>query len=267
MEHDRLVAMMRKSLLSPKVIGVLGGKGGVGKTSTVMSVASTLAKYRSGRVVAITLDYNSTLALRTRKVSDSARGDMSLLDFATDRTLTGPTSIAKCFQVNRQGLSVLGTGLNPISRDQLGAAQYQRALKMLKGSFEIIVVDFGNIPNSDVFWASLASLDSLILVTSTESDSIQGIRLAEGVIREAGRDDLLGDQTTMIVNYRSPAAPKVDLENFVGRIQSTEKREVLEIPWDDHLSEGGPVDIELLSKPVQYQYLRAAAIVAASLPS
>jgi MinD-like ATPase involved in chromosome partitioning or flagellar assembly len=267
MEHDRLVAMMRKSLLSPKVIGVLGGKGGVGKTSTVMSVASTLAKYRSGRVVAITLDYNSTLAHRTHAVSDSARGDMSLLDFATDRTLTSPSAISKCFQVNRQGLSVLGTGLNPISRDQLGAAQYTRALKMLKGSFEIIVVDFGNIPNNDVFWASLKSLDALILVTSTENDSIKGIHLAEGVLREAGRDDLLGEQTTMIVNYRSPAAPKADLEKFVGRQQSTEKREVLEMPWDEHLAEAGPVDIELLSKPVQYQYLRAAAIVAASLPS
>lgn len=266
-EQDRLVAMMRKSLLSPKIIGVIGGKGGVGKTSSVMTIASMMAKYRSGNIAAVTLDYNSTLALRTRKVSDAARSDMSLLEFATDRSLSSSSQIIKCFQVNRQGLYVLGTGLNPISHDVLNAAQYRRAMNMLRKVFDIVFVDYGNIPNNDVFWESLNSLDALVLVTSTENDSLQGIRLAESTVREAGRADLLADHTTMFVNYRSPAAPKVDLDNFVGKMQAVGNREVLEVPWDDHLSEGGPVDIDLLSKPVKYQLLRGAAIVAASLPS
>lgn len=267
MEYDRLIAMTNRSLLGPKVIGVMGGKGGVGKTTTALSIASTIAETRSKPVVAITLDYNSTLALRTKSVSEPARGNVSILEFATDTTIRTPNDIAGCMRNNKHRLSVLGTGLNPVRHDQLNGEQFSHALRVLKSQYEIIVIDFGNTPNSSAYWEALRSLDALILVTSTENDSMQGTRTIEEIARESGLTDLMDERTLMVVNHRTSAEPKVDIEHFVARQQAVSRREVIFFPWDDHLSESGPIDLDLVSKSNRFQIIKAAAIIMTRLPA
>ena len=266
LEYDHLITISNRSLLSPKVIGVLGGKGGVGKTSSAISLASMLASIRSKPVVAVTLDYNSTLSLRTKEVSAPARGDVSLKDFATDQTIRTPNDIAGCMRNNKHRLSVMGVGLNPMA-SPLTPKEFLHALRLLRSQYELVIIDFGNSPNTDTFWTALKSLDYMVLVTSTENDSMQGTRLIENLAREAGLIDLLSRRTLEIVNSRSPADPKVDLDHFVGRIQSVDQREVIQIPWDDHLSESGPVDLDLMSKSTRWQFLLASAIVIKNLPA
>ena len=266
MQYDNYVSLINRSLLSPKVIGFIGGKGGVGKTTTLMSTASTIAELRSKTVVAVSLDYNQTLSLRTKSQSNPARGDVTLLDFATDKTIRTSNDIAGCMRVNHHRLSVLGMGLNPVNHDLLTPEQYDHALEMLKSQYELVFIDFGNIPNSESYWAALKSLDAMVLVTSTENDSMQGARLVENMARSAGLTELL-NHTSVIVNHRSPADPKVNLDHFVGRMQSVATREVVDMPWDEHLSESGPVDLDLLSKRARWQLLLTSAVVISSLPA
>lgn len=267
LEYDHFIARINRGLRNPKVIGVLGGKGGVGKTTSAMVLASTLAQHRSKPVVTITLDYNNTLALRTKAVADAPRGNISLLDFATDQTIRTPNDVAGCMRSNKHRLSVLGTGLSALRHEILTPEQFTRGLSILKSNYELILVDFGNSPNTETYWTALAALDSMVLVTSTENDSLQGARSVEGIARDAGLLELMDQRTTVLVNHRSSADPKVNLETFVNRQHSVKAREVLDIPWDDHLSESGPVDLDLLSKPTRYQYVRAAALVVSSLPA
>ena len=267
LEYDHLITRINRGLRNPKVIGVLGGKGGVGKTTSAMVLASTLAQHRSKPVVAVTLDYNDTLALRTKAVADAPRGNLSILDFATDATIRTPNDVAGCMRNNKHRLSVLGTGLSALKHEVLTPEQFLRGLDILKRNYELIVVDFGNAPNTETYWTALESLDSMVLVTSTENDSLQGSRRVEEIARDAGLLELMDQRTTVLVNHRSSAEPKVNLETFVNRMHSVKAREVLDIPWDDHLSESGPVDLDLLSKPTRYQYVRAAALVVSSLPA
>lgn len=262
--HDQYVSIINRSLLSPKVIGFIGGKGGVGKTTTLMAVASTIAEIRSKPVVAVSLDYNTTLAARTRSVSAPARGDVTLLEFATDHTIRTPNDMAGCMRVNRERLSVLGMGLDPVKHDVLTTEQYERALAMLMSPYELIFVDFGNIPNSDAYWAALKSLDAMVIVTSTENDSLHGARMVESMTRAAGLTELL-NHTSIIINRRSPAEPKVDLKTFVSKAQSVSSREVVGVPWDDHLAESGPISLDLLSKRTRRRMLLASAAVMSSL--
>lgn len=266
-DYDALIARIGRSMLSPKIIGVYGGKGGIGKTSITQVLGSTLAQYQSKSVVAITLDYNSTLSLRTKSVSPPARGDVSIIDMATDNTIRVKNDITACMRVNKHLLNVLGTGLNPLHHEILTPEQYFAAIGKLKECYEYIIVDFGNTPNTASFWTALKSLDALVLVTSTENDSMRGTKVVEAMVKEAGLHELLEERTIVLVNHRSSADPKVDLDTFVGRMHAVKRREVLDIPWDDHLSESGPVDLDLLSKPTRYQFIRAAALIVSCLPA
>ena len=155
LEYDHLITRINRGLRNPKVIGVLGGKGGVGKTTSAMVLASTLAQHRSKPVVAVTLDYNDTLALRTKAVADAPRGNLSILDFATDATIRTPNDVAGCMRNNKHRLSVLGTGLSALKHEVLTPEQFLRGLDILKRNYELIVVDFGNAPNTETYWTCL----------------------------------------------------------------------------------------------------------------
>jgi MinD-like ATPase involved in chromosome partitioning or flagellar assembly len=233
------------------VIGVIGGKGGVGKTTSAMVIASILAKYRAKPVCLITLDHNQTLALRTKTVTDSARGDMSLADFVSDPDIirVSPersSRVARYMKTNPQRLNVLGTGIDALHRQVLTAQDFNTALDILKGCYEIIVIDFGP-PNTESYWAALESLNALVMVTSAENDSMRGVAQVENYVRESGLTTLIDHGTIDLVCRRNGVTKK--------------HRDVLEIPYDEHLSESGPIALDLMNKNTVYQYTIAAKLV------
>ena len=263
-EWDSWISNISHSVLESKVIGVIGGKGGVGKTTSAMVIASILAKYRAKPVCLITLDHNQTLALRTKTVTDSARGAMSLADFVSDPDIirVSPersSRVARYMKTNPQRLNVLGTGIDALHRQVLTAQDFNTALDILKGCYEIIVIDFGP-PNTESYWAALESLNALVMVTSAENDSMRGVAQVENYVRESGLTTLIDHGTIDLVCRRNGVTTKVDLGKYVLNAHK-KHRDVLEIPYDEHLSESGPIALDLMNKNTVYQYTIAAKLV------
>lgn len=261
---DGWVSDISRSVLEAKVIGVIGGKGGVGKTTSAMVLASVIAKYRAKPVCLITFDHNHTLALRTKTVTDAARGAQSLADFVSDPDIIRVSPeraarVARYMKSNPQRLNVLGTGVDALHRQVLTAKDYTTALEILKGVYEIVVVDFGP-PSTESYWAALESLNALVMVTSAENDSMRGVAQVETYVRESGLTNLIDHGTIDLVCRRNAAAPKVNLQTYVHNAH-TKHRDVLEIPYDEHLSESGPIDLDLMNKNTIYQYTVAAKLV------
>lgn len=265
-ETDGWIATMRRPLLSSKLIGVIGGKGGVGKTSIGVAIASMLSVYRSKAVCIVTLDYNNTLGQRTRSRDGAARPGVNLHEFATDPGVETPQEVSGCMDANAHRLNVLGTGLNALKPNAMTPQQFNDALAKLKRNYELVFVDFGNSP-TDVYWQAIASLDEMILVSSTESDAMRTSRELEAQIREAGMSELVDQATVGVLNHRSSADPRADLTKYVGHRGALNRREVVEVPWDAHLSESGTVNLELLDKMTYRQVMLAAAAVMATLPA
>ena len=263
-EWDSWISHISRSLLEPKVIGVIGGKGGVGKTTSAMTLASIIAKYRAKPVCLITFDHNHTLSLRTKTVTDAARGAQSLVDFVSDPDIVRVSPeraarVARYMKSNPERLNVMGTGIDVLHRQALSAQDYLTAIDILKGVYEVIVVDFGP-PSTDAYWAALESLDALVMVTSAENDSMRGVAQVETYVRESGLTSLIDHGTIDLVCRRNSAAPKVNLKSYVHQAH-TKHRDVLEIPYDEHLSEGGPISLDLLNPRTVHQYTVAAKLV------
>jgi len=265
-EVDSRVSDIRRSLLNPKVVGFLGGKGGVGKTTTAAAIASMVAIHRPKSVCIVTLDYNSTLSLRTKSSTGAARPGINLKSFA-DPSIEGPQEVAACFDYNVHRLSVMGTGLNPLEPNALTSQQFREDIRKLKRDFDIVFIDFGNSP-TDVYWEAIRALDVMVLVSSTESDSMAATRAVEGQIREVGMGDKVDTRTVSIINHRSSADPLADLDRYAQNNRGAlQRREVVEIPWDSHLSESGPIDLDLVGKSTYRQLMLAAAVVMRTLPN
>jgi MinD-like ATPase involved in chromosome partitioning or flagellar assembly len=77
----------------------------------------------------------------------------------------------------------------------------------------------------------------------------------------------LHKRTIVLINHQSPAQPYLDLDETVNHFRNNESLEVSEIPWDDHLAEAGPINLDLLNKATRRQFVKVAARLVDSLPA
>lgn len=269
-EYDEDVRAINKFLREPKVIGFGALKGGVGKTSMTMSMASTISTHRNqGKVVAIDAGHAGTLKLRAKDVSKIS----DIRQMAYDpklRKLDRTSDVEAHLLSNPHGLSILGSS---DGHDPLTPAEYLAVLEILKRHYQIIIVDMDNSGANPVMPAVLNSLNALVMVTAHAYDSANRSDLMFDWLRHYGKTDLIAD-TTVLMNQQSPAKTHLDMDATALHFASLKREEeedadrnVLGIPWDDHLSEAGPINLDLLQKHTRRQLVRGAARVVGGLNS
>ncbi|MDD4865811.1 MAG: nucleotide-binding domain-containing protein [Mycobacterium sp.] len=260
-DYDLDIARINKVIRYPKVIGFASPKGGVGKTVCAMAVASTIAAPRhKGEVVAVDTDHAGSLARRVRGEQTS-----DLKAFVSDDRLTSVNDVKSHMQSNHHRLSVLGSSRSPLAKP-LTPEEYTYALRCLQAGHLFTIVDMDTSAATPAYETIMASLDALVVVTATSLDSAEASRDMMDWIRARGMSEL-STRTIVLMNHQSPAKPHLDLDATVSHFKNTENHEVRAIPWDEHLAEAGPINLDLLNKATRRQFVNVAALVVDSLPS
>lgn len=259
-EYDLDISKINKVLRYPKAIGFAALKGGVGKTVCAMSIASTIAAHRQkGEVVALDTDHSGSLARRVRgdQISDIKR-------FVADEQLYSANDVKAHMQSNHHRLSVLGSSREPLAT-ALTPEEYLRALEVLQAGHLFTIVDMDHSAASPAYETVMRSLDALVVVTATSLDSAEASQDIMDWLRARKLNELL-TRTVVLINHQSPAKPHLDLDATVSHFRNSEQHEVLEIPWDEHLAEAGPINLDLLNKTTRRQFVKVAAMLVDSLP-
>ena len=235
----RLQEMSRRvnptSASGPTVVSVYSPKGGSGKTTIAVSLATTLAHQERGGVLLfdLALPYNHA-ALMTRLQPTCCLARLARLDGpAFEAALEGSVLF------HPSGLMVLPTALLPEEADLVTADLVLRALGALRRGFRYIVFDLG-VGLSETAVAALEQTDHLIAVTTPELSSLNDLGRLYPMLERVFRLPL--PRVHLVVNHRSPNSVVGERE-----VKSILRREVAaEIRYDGLRPEEAAVRGQLL---------------------
>lgn len=192
-----------------RVVAVTSGKGGVGKTTVAVNLATAAA--RSGRR---TLLVDCDLGLANVHVQAGVQPERTLLDF-----VGGAARIEEVITVASSNLHIVcgGSGEARLADLDLRWMEHlQGELSRLCGSYEQVILDTGaGISSQVVRFLGLA--DEILIVVTPNLSSILD---AYGVIKTARREQLKA-QLTLLVNQARDESQALDV---AARIEACARR-------------------------------------------
>ncbi|MCL2465691.1 MAG: hypothetical protein FWF02_07075 [Micrococcales bacterium] len=264
-ERRHLAAMetIRRPLDGPRTIVVVNPKGGVHKTTTTLMLAATLGQQRGG--YALAWDNNETHGtLGWRSTAKGSGGTaLDLLAALPELQALGDLRVGDLGPYMRsQGteqFDVLASDDDAASGAFVDAHAFNDLHAMVTRFYRTIVIDTGNNIRASNWRAAVEAADRLVLVTTVREDSAQAAAWAVEALRAAGLADVVRSAVTIL---SSPERrPEKDLHERLRQHFGGLTRTVVEVPFDQALVSGGPVDVPGLRPATREAWLQAAAAV------
>ena len=209
---------------NPRIVSVVSGKGGVGKTFVSTSLALCAAK-QGQRVLLIDGD----LSLANVDVALGLRCRHNLAD-----VINGKVSFHEALAPGPEGIFLLPATSGVADLAQIDDALQQRILAVLQpqlGAFDLVVIDCGAGVGSNVVFFGRAAEDSLLVLTPEPTSLSDAYATIKVLHRSAGIDVI-----DVVVNQaRDSVARDVfrRLSTVVGQFLSVRLRFKASIPLDD----------------------------------
>jgi MinD-like ATPase involved in chromosome partitioning or flagellar assembly len=238
-------------------VAVLSLKGGVGKTTTVMGLGSTLASLRGDRVIAV--DANPDRGT----LSDKLRLETAatVRDLLNERVQIQRYADVRAFTTQAASrLEVLASDRDPTVSVAFSDQDYEDVSQVLEHYYSICITDCGTGLLHSAMAGVLRLADQIVLVSSPSVDGARSASATLDWLQAHGYGDLVRDGVVVLAVVRPRGKSTVDL----GRLEqhfATRCRAVVRVPYDAHLEEGAEVELNQLSKATADAYLALAAEV------
>jgi MinD-like ATPase involved in chromosome partitioning or flagellar assembly len=247
-------------------IVVLGGKGGVGKTTTTAAVGSTFASLRNDKTIAIDANPDRASNLADR-IDPSATN--SYKDVLTDPNLQRYSDIRSHVGQNAPaGLDVLGNRYQS-DRQPLTAQAYCDTHDRLQRFYSVLISDSGTDVDHPVITGLMGRADALIVVASTAPDGAKGAAELMDWAYEAGYHRLLQRTVVVINDVRGDSKSHRKLvDTLVEKFSRwVTPQRVFVVPFDSHIASAGVIDLSELRVDTRRRFLEITAKVATGFNS
>ena len=245
---------------------VLGGKGGVGKTTTTAAVGSTFASLRNDKTIAI--DANPDRASNLADRIDPGATN-SFKDVLTDPDLQRYSDIRSHVGQNAPaGLDVLGNRYQS-DRQPLTAQIYSDTHDRLQRFYSVLISDSGTDVDHPVITGLMGRADALIMVASTAPDGAKGAAELMDWAYEAGYHRLLQRTVVVINDVRGDGKSHRKLvDTLVEKFSRwVGPQRVFVVPFDPHIASAGVIDLNELRAATRRRFLEITAKVATGFNS
>jgi MinD-like ATPase involved in chromosome partitioning or flagellar assembly len=238
-------------------VAVLSLKGGVGKTTTVMGLGSTLASLRGDRVIAV--DANPDRGT----LSDKLRLETAatVRDLLNEREQIQRYADVRAFTTQAASrLEVLASDRDPTVSVAFSDQDYEDVSQVLEHYYSICITDCGTGLLHSAMAGVLRLADQIVLVSSPSVDGARSASATLDWLQAHGYGDLVRDGVVVLAVVRPRSKSSIDLERLEQHF-ATRCRAVVRVPYDAHLEEGAEVELNQLSKATADAYLALAAEV------
>lgn len=257
LEARRRIATLKTKVEGSRIIAAVSTKGGVGKTTTTVSLGHTFAAHRGDRVVA--LDGNpdaGSLGYRIR-LETAATAEELLAE--ADRITRYADLRAFTSQASSR-LEIVAAPDDPRVSTALGQRDYRRLLDLLEHHYQLILVDCGTGILDAATRGIVEAADQLVVVTGPSIDAARATSYLLDWLEKHDRTDLVAGAVAVINGVRQGKG-LVDLEEVDAHF-AERCRSVVQVPWDHHLAAGARTGLDLIGRDTRDAYVELAAAVA-----
>ncbi|MEU6278014.1 SCO5717 family growth-regulating ATPase [Streptomyces populi] len=256
-ERQRKLELIRTPVLSCYRIAVISLKGGVGKTTTTTALGSTLATERQDKILAIDANPDAgTLGRRVRRETGATIRDLVqaipyINSYMDIRRFTSQAS---------SGLEIIANDVDPAVSTAFNDEDYRRAIDALGKQYPIILTDSGTGLLYSAMRGVLDLADQLIIVSTPSVDGASSASTTLDWLSAHGYGDLVARSITVISGVRE-TGKMIKVDDIVSHFE-TRCRGVVVVPFDEHLSAGAEVDLDMMRPKVREAYFNLSALVA-----
>lgn len=244
-------------------IAALSIKGGVGKTTMVAAVGTTLRKIRNQPAIAI--DANPTYGSLGRLIARDAKVPASLREFLGHDDLTSFSVARQYFGINDEGLEVLAGNPNVANPLTLTPQVFADTIARTRHFYQLSLVDCGAEIDHQVIPAVLSSSNALMIVGSMNLEGGLSVETTIDWLAARNGHELLKRSVIVLTD-----AYRCGTKKFITHMVQTvgpRVRAVKVIPFDKHLRDAQPLILDALRPDTQEALIDLAAELADGFPT
>ncbi|MDO5878344.1 hypothetical protein MG599_24050 (plasmid) [Paenarthrobacter sp. SD-1] len=267
-------ASIQRGLAGHKTVVFINLKGGAGKTTKTYLFAAILGRVRGGNILAWDNNENKgTLGDRSMR----SNHDHTAIDLLAniDRFATPSNAHELVNYVHAQGenkFHVLASQNTAADKEVVDGAAFTQLHGALKQFYHLMAVDTGNASTAGTWQAAVEIADEIVIVAMNKEDSVKTLASTVDTLVQMGYGDKLANGVLLITQ------PPVPSKNKAARVQANNERlertknhfahyvrDVVVLPNDEALDDGGDIVYENLAAATQEAYLHAAAAIVEGL--
>ncbi|SCF58664.1 MinD-like ATPase involved in chromosome partitioning or flagellar assembly, partial [Streptomyces sp. Ncost-T10-10d] len=256
-ERQRKLDLIRTPVLSCYRIAVISLKGGVGKTTTTTALGSTLATERQDKILAIDANPDAgTLGRRVRRETGATIRDL----VQAIPYLNSYMDIRRFTSQAPSGLEIIANDVDPAVSTTFNDEDYRRAIDVLGKQYPIILTDSGTGLLYSAMRGVLDLADQLIIISTPSVDGASSASTTLDWLSAHGYAELVQRSITVISGVRE-TGKMIKVDDIVQHFE-TRCRGVVVVPFDEHLSAGAEVDLDMMRPKTREAYFNLSAMVA-----
>ncbi|MFE9492120.1 SCO5717 family growth-regulating ATPase [Streptomyces sp. NPDC006641] len=256
-ERQRKLELIRTPVLSCYRIAVISLKGGVGKTTTTTALGATLATERQDKILAIDANPDAgTLGRRVRRETGATIRDL----VQAIPYLNSYMDIRRFTSQAPSGLEIIANDVDPAVSTTFNDEDYRRAIDVLGKQYPIILTDSGTGLLYSAMRGVLDLADQLIIISTPSVDGASSASTTLDWLSAHGYAELVQRSITVISGVRE-TGKMIKVDDIVQHFE-TRCRGVVVVPFDEHLSAGAEVDLDMMRPKTREAYFNLSAMVA-----